>query len=128
MPDSTPDSRDDLVRLVAEQRARLGLSYERLALAGKANGDPDLNVRWLHRLENGEIRRCPDKNRLAVLARILRLPPKTVRDAAAAQYVDIDGDAVWNEQHTARVWIEGYSQLPPEEQAKVRRYLDGDSK
>ena len=92
--------RDQLSHLCKERREELNLSMAQLAAA---SGDPQMAPSWVARLENGQLRDIPRRERLAALARGLQLSYQTVARAAAAQFLDFQPDAVWSDDGTIRV-------------------------
>lgn len=99
MADET-QTRDQLSRLCKERREELGLSMAQLATA---SADPQMAASWVARLENGQLRDIPRRERLAALARGLKLSYQTVARAAATQFLDVESDAVWSDDGRIRV-------------------------
>jgi transcriptional regulator with XRE-family HTH domain len=99
MADETK-TRDQLSRLCRERREELGLSMAQLATA---SGDDSMASSWIARLENGQLRDIPRRERLAALAQGLKLSYQTVARAAAGQFLDVEHDAVWSEDGRIRV-------------------------
>lgn len=104
-------TRDQLSRLVKERRAELGLSLAQIA---EASGDPDLNPSWISRLENGQLRDAPKRERLAALAEGLRLTFQLVAKAAAAQFMGVDDDAEWSSDGSVRAVVARMAELSEE--------------
>lgn len=101
-------TRDELSRLCKERREGLGLSMAQLAAA---TGDETLASSWIARLENGQLRDIPRRDRLAALARGLRLTYQTVARAAAQQFLDVEEDAVWSHDGTVRLVVDRMGEL-----------------
>jgi len=101
-------ARDQLSRMAKARREELGLSMAQLATA---TGDEQLASSWIARLEGGQLRDIPRQARLAALAKGLRLTYQTVARAAAAQYLDVEDDAVWSEDGTVRAVVDRMGEL-----------------
>lgn len=108
MADDTPDQ---LSRLVRERRAELGLS---LAKVEKAAEDPDLTANWINRLELGVLRGAPSTERLASLAKGLRLDVDVVGRAAAAQFMGVKDLSIWSEDGSVQIVVAHMADLTPE--------------
>jgi len=102
------EMRDELSRLVKERRAELGMS---LAQVEAASGDTTLTASWINRLENGQLRDAPKRDRLASLAAGLQLPFQVVARAAGAQFMGIEDEAGWNADHSVRVVVARMAEL-----------------
>ncbi|MFB7910143.1 helix-turn-helix domain-containing protein [Kitasatospora sp. NPDC056076] len=100
--------RDELSRLCRERREELGLSMAQLAAA---SGDDAMASSWVARLETGQLRDIPRRERLAALAKGLRLSYQTVARAAAAQFLDVEDDAVWSADGTVRVVVDRMGEM-----------------
>lgn len=100
--------RDELSRLCRERREELDLSMAQLAAA---SGDPQMAASWVARLENEQLRDIPRRERLAALAKGLRLSYQTVARAAAAQFLDVEDDAVWSSDGTVRVVVDRMGEM-----------------
>jgi transcriptional regulator with XRE-family HTH domain len=101
-------TRNELSRLCKERREELGLSMAQLAAATR---DEQLASSWIARLENGQLRDIPRRDRLAALARGLRLTYQTVARAAAQQFLDVEDDAVWSSDGTVRLVVDRMGEL-----------------
>lgn len=113
------ETRDDLSRLVKERRAELGLSLARVV---GACGDPELNVSWLSRLEHGQVREIPGRERLAALARGLQLPFRLVATACAAQFLGLV--TVDSEDGAAQAIVDRLPEFTEAELIQVRAIVD----
>jgi transcriptional regulator with XRE-family HTH domain len=107
MADET-QTRDQLSRLAKAQREKLGLSMAQLAAA---TGDETLASSWVARLEQGQLRDIPRRDRLAALARGLQLSYQTVARAAAQQFLDVEDDAVWSEDGAVRIVVDRMGEM-----------------
>lgn len=101
-------TRNELSRLCKERREELGLSMAQLAAA---TGDEQLASSWITRLENGQLRDIPRRDRLAALAQGLRLTYQTVARAAAQQFLDVEDDAVWSSDGVVRLVVDRMGEL-----------------
>ncbi len=119
MATMTTTPRDDLSRLVRGRRAELGRS---LAQVVRAAGDPSLNESWVNRLELGQLRDVPKRERLASLARGLQLPFAELARAAAAQYLGLQ--ETWSGDHQARAVVAHMEELTPAEREQVRAIVE----
>ena len=102
------ETRDQLSRLVRERRAELGLSLTQVA---EASEDPGLNASWISRLENGQLRDAPKRERLVSLAKGLRFGFQHVARAAGAQFMGIDDDAEWSSDGSVRAVVARMAEL-----------------
>lgn len=107
MADET-QTRDQLSRMAKARREELGLSMAQLATA---TGDEQLASSWVARLEQGQLRDIPRRDRLAALARGLQLSYQTVARAAAAQFLDVEDDAVWSVDGDVRIVVDRMGEL-----------------
>jgi transcriptional regulator with XRE-family HTH domain len=101
-------TRDELSRLCKARREELGLSMAQLAAA---TGDEQMASSWVARLEGGQLKDIPRRDRLAALARGLGLSYQTVARAAAAQFLDVEEDAVWSDDGTVRAVVDRMGEL-----------------
>src|SRR5690349_13056269 len=106
MADQT--TRDQLSRMAKARREELGLSMAQLAAA---TGDETLASSWVARLEQGQLRDIPRRDRLAALARGLQLSYQTVARAAAAQFLDVEDDAVWSADGNVRIVVDRMGEM-----------------
>jgi transcriptional regulator with XRE-family HTH domain len=104
----TKTTRDQLSSLAKQRREELGLSMAQLAAATE---DEQLASSWIARLETGQLRDIPRRDRLAALAKGLRLTYQTVARAAAAQFLDVEDDAVWSSDGTVRAVVDRMGEL-----------------
>jgi transcriptional regulator with XRE-family HTH domain len=107
MADET-QTRDQLSRMAKARREELGLSMAQLAAA---SGDETLASSWVARLEQGQLRDIPRRDRLAALARGLQLSYQTIARAAAAQFLDVEDDAVWSEDGNVRIVVDRMGEM-----------------
>jgi len=107
MVDET-QTRGELSRLAKGRREELGLSMAQLAAA---SGDPQMAPSWIARLESGQLRDIPRRERLAALAVGLRLSYQTVARAAAQQFLDVEDEAVWSSDGTVRLVVDRMGEL-----------------
>jgi transcriptional regulator with XRE-family HTH domain len=105
------ETRDQLSRLVKERRAELGVS---LAQIVELSEDPDLNPSWISRLENGQLKDAPKRERLVSLAKGLRLGFQLVARAAAAQFMGVEDDAEWSSDGSVRAVVARMAELSEE--------------
>lgn len=101
-------TRDQLSSLAKSRREELGLSMSQLAVASE---DEQMAPSWVARLENGQLRDIPRRDRLAALAKGLRLTYQTVARAAAQQFLDVEDDAVWSGDGTVRAVVDRMGEL-----------------
>nr|BFD90669.1 hypothetical protein KitaXyl93_20290 [Kitasatospora sp. Xyl93] len=104
----TDVKRGELSRLCKSRREELGLSMAQLAAA---SGDPSMSSSWVTRLENGQLRDIPRRERIAALALGLQLSYQTVARAAARQFLDVEDDAVWSADGTVRAVVDRMGEL-----------------
>lgn len=107
MADET-QTRDQLSRMARERREALGLSMAQLAAA---SGDEQMASSWVARLEQGQLRDIPRRDRLAALARGLQLSYQTIARAAAAQFLDVEDDAVWSKDGNVRIVVDRMGEM-----------------
>lgn len=107
MADET-QTRDQLSRMAKARREELGLSMAELAAV---SGDEQMAASWVSRLEQGQLRDIPRRDRLAALARGLQLSYQTIARAAAAQFLDVEDDAVWSEDGTVRIVVDRMGEM-----------------
>jgi transcriptional regulator with XRE-family HTH domain len=106
MADQT--TRDQLSRMAKARREELGLSMAQLAAV---SGDEQMAASWVARLEQGQLRDIPRRDRLAALARGLQLSYQTIARAAAAQFLDVEDDAVWSEDGNVRIVVDRMGEM-----------------
>jgi hypothetical protein len=82
-----------------------------MAQLAAATEDEQLASSWIARLENGQLRDIPRRDRLAALAKGLQLSYQTVARAAAAQFLDVEDNAVWSEDGTVRAVVDRMGEL-----------------
>lgn len=116
---TTQDTRDDLSRLVKERRDQLNRSVAKVA---EMSGDPALNGSWVHRLETGQVKDLPKRERLEALARGLDLPAATVARAAAAQFWGVG--EVWSKGGDARAVVDQMAEMDPDSQRAIRAMVE----
>lgn len=104
----TDVTRDQLSQMTKRRREELGLSMAQLAAV---SGDDSLASSWIARLETGQLRDIPRRDRLAALARGLQLTYQTVARAAAQQFLDVEDDAVWSADGTVRAVVDRMGEL-----------------
>lgn len=106
------ETRDDLSRLVKDRRAELGMSLSQVV---EASGDPDLNSSWISRLENGQLKEVPKRQRLESLARGLRLPFQTVARGGARQFMGVEsGEPEWSSDGSVQIVVARMGELDAE--------------
>jgi transcriptional regulator with XRE-family HTH domain len=103
------------------RREELGLSMAQLAAA---TGDESLASSWITRLENGQLRDIPRRDRLAALAKGLRLSYQTVARAAAQQFLDVEEDAVWSSDGTVRAVVDRMGELDEAGRQELKAIAD----
>jgi transcriptional regulator with XRE-family HTH domain len=103
------------------RREELGLSMAQLAAA---TGDEQLAPSWVARLENGQLRDIPRRDRLAALAHGLRLSYQTVARAAAQQFLDVEEDAVWSSDGTVRAVVDRMGELDENGRQELKAIAD----
>jgi transcriptional regulator with XRE-family HTH domain len=117
----TAPSRTPLSDLVRERRKELGISTRTLAERCIDPDDPESGSLWtrgtLENLEKGVPITPPALPRLKALAEGLRLPLRTVRDAAGEQFMGIK--TVRHPSKTIRALIDIAEEMPEEDQAKL---------
>lgn len=116
--------RNDLSRLVREQRAELRLSLRAVA-ARTADPETDehlVKYGTLNRLEKEEEDITPfSLPQLGALAAALELPFGLIQEAAGSQFFGID--TVWSEDGDVRALVHDYRELGPEDQEKARALM-----
>jgi transcriptional regulator with XRE-family HTH domain len=98
----------ELSRLCKSRREELGLSMAQLSAA---SGDPQMSASWVTRLENGQLRDIPRRERLAYLAQGLKLSYQTVARAAARQFLDVEEEGAWSSDGTVRVVVDRMGEM-----------------
>lgn len=116
--------RAHLSALVRDRKARLGLSYERLAerCIDPETGEQTVKGSWLHRLAQNKPVIPPELPMLRGLAAGLEVTLGAVQDAAGAQFLGID--TVWSASGEARALVERAERLTPEQREQLSRLLD----
>lgn len=110
------ERRTDFGDLVRERRAELGLSLRELeqAAVDPETGEP-ARFGWINKVEKHRPTDAPSEEQLRALAVGLRLPLRSLQQAAAAQYFGM----VWSEDRSTRVLVARYSEMSPEEKAQL---------
>ena len=117
----TRGTRDQLSQMAKARREELGLSMAQLAAA---TGDDTLASSWITRLENGQLRDIPRRDRLAALANGLRLSYQTVARAAAQQFLDVEEDVVWSSDGTVRAVVDRMGELDETGRQELKAIAD----
>ena len=117
----TEETRDQLSRMAKARREELGLSMAQLAVA---TGDERLASSWVAKLETGQLRDIPRRDRLAALAKGLRLSYQTVARAAAEQFLDVEDTAVWSTDGTVRAVVDRMGELDEAGRQELREIAD----
>lgn len=117
----TRGTRDELSQMAKTRREELGLSMAQLAAATE---DEQLAPSWIARLENGQLRDIPRRDRLAALAKGLRLSYQTVARAAAQQFLDVEEDAVWSSDGTVRAVVDRMGELDENGRQELKAIAD----
>ncbi|MFI9235831.1 XRE family transcriptional regulator [Streptomyces sp. NPDC053079] len=121
----TTRARTDLSDLVRERRSELRLSLRNIEEhPGNRDNDgkPIVKRGWLERFEKGEAASAPPVSTLKALATALDLPLGRVKDAAGAQFLDLD--TVWSESGEARAIVERLERYTPEQREQLFRLLE----
>lgn len=106
------ETRDDLSRLAKDRRTELGMSLSQVV---DASGDPDLNASWVNRLELGQLKEVPKRQRLESLARGLRLPFQPVARAAARQFMGVESEEPeWSSDGSVQIVVARMGELDAE--------------
>jgi hypothetical protein len=120
------ERRTDLSDLVRERLDLLKLSYR----AGEAlSVDPEgreAGLLWKRQtLENFAKRqriKAPTPGQLRALAVMLQVPLRTVQDAAASQFFEMD--TIWNDDGDARLVAHKYAEMSDEDKARLRAIVE----
>ena len=116
--------RNDLSRLVREQRAELRLSLRAVAAltADLETGEHLVKYGTLNRLEKEEEDVTPfSLPQLEALATALELPFGLIQEAAGSQFLGIY--TLWSEDGDVRALVHDYRELEPEDQEKARALM-----
>lgn len=112
------EQRTDFSDLIRGRRAELGVSLRTLAARCV---DPETGEEpghaWISKVEHGKPVDTPRPATLRALHVGLQLPLRTVKEAAAAQFLDLD--VVWSADHTTRAIVNRLSDLTAEERAQI---------
>jgi transcriptional regulator with XRE-family HTH domain len=117
----TQGTRDQLSQMAKARREELSMSMAQLAAA---TGDETLASSWITRLENGQLRDIPREDRLAALAKGLRLSYQTVARAAAEQFLGVQEDAVWSSDGTVRAVVDRMGELDETGRQELKAIAD----
>lgn len=123
--DDSP-GRTDLGDLVRQRMEALQLSYRALEAACLDPEAPADGPQWtrgtLENLAKGRAVKAPRAGQLRALAAGLRVPLRTIQDAAAAQFFDMD--TVWNADGDARLVAQRYAEMSEEDKERLRAIVE----
>jgi transcriptional regulator with XRE-family HTH domain len=119
-----PEQRTDFTDLIKARRAELGYSLRELeARAIDPESGAQAKFGWLSKVEKGGSVDAPKPEILQALAVGLELPLRIVKEAAAAQFLDLDlaGDSasVWSEDLTTRVIVARAEEMTDEDRRQL---------
>ncbi|MEV5957232.1 XRE family transcriptional regulator [Streptomyces sp. NPDC051987] len=113
------EQRTDFADLVRQRRADLKISVRKLE---ELSVDPETGAQakygWISKVERGESTDAPAPALLRALAAGLSLPLRTLQEAAAAQYLDMQS-FLWSEDHTTRVLAARIEEMTDEERQQL---------
>lgn len=115
----------DLVRL---RRAELGIGLRvlRERCIDPETGEVPFSFAWIRKVEKGHPTDAPKLPVLRALAVGLGVPLRVVQHAAAAQYMGVapDTDAIWSQDHSARIVVARMSELSAEDRAQLAEMVE----
>ncbi|MFH9403322.1 XRE family transcriptional regulator [Streptomyces sp. NPDC017638] len=120
----TEQRRTQFTDLVRARRAELGYSLRELeARTVDGSGEAQVKFGWLSKLERGEPVLTPKENAVKLLAAALDLPERTVKAAAAAQFLGLDPrtdpDVVWSDDLTTRIIVAHAEEMSDEDRLRL---------
>jgi hypothetical protein len=120
------ERRTDLSDLVRERLEALRLSYR---AAEEMSADPEgreAGLLWkrgtLENLTKGQRIKAPTPGQLRALAVMIQMPLRTIQDAAAGQFFEMD--TIWNEDGDARLVAQRYAEMSEEDKARLRAIVE----
>ncbi|MFG2412244.1 hypothetical protein [Streptomyces goshikiensis] len=122
MPEQS--ARTDLVDLIKAHRQRTGLSLRDMEqrTIDPETGAPALVKTWFQKIEVGTLAKHPTRRQLHWLAVALDLPYRTVANAAAAQYYDVEN--VESDDGQVRSLVQRVERMTTEERDRLRQLMD----
>ncbi|MFJ2515642.1 XRE family transcriptional regulator [Streptomyces griseoviridis] len=118
--------RKDLSDLVRRRRLELGLSWRSLSAACVDPEQVERGSLWgrttLDTLSRGGHIKTPKLPELRALAAGLQLTLGEVQEANGSQFYGVD--TVWSADGEVRALVEGYREMDPEDQARVRDFVE----
>lgn len=122
-------ARTDLSDLVRRRRAELGVGLRELRdrCIDPETGEVPFSFAWIGKVERAlPTVDAPKLPVLRALAAGLNVPLRIVQQAAAAQYMGVapDGDAIWSQDHSARLVVARMSELSAEDRAQLAEMVE----
>ncbi|MEU3507603.1 XRE family transcriptional regulator [Streptomyces longwoodensis] len=114
------EQRTDFADLVRQRRAELGVSLRKLADQSiePTTGEQPVKFGWLSKLERNQSTEAPTPAVLRALHVGLGVPLRTLQEAAAAQYLELES-AVWSEDRTTRVLAARIEEMSDDERRQL---------
>lgn len=122
-------ARTDLSDLVRRRRAELGIGQRDLAARciDPETGQALVSFAWISKIERGlSTVDAPKLPTLRALAAGLSVPLRVVQQAAAAQFMGVEPneDAIWSQDHSARVVVARMSELSAEDREQLAAMVE----
>ena len=119
--------RTDLSDLVRRRRAELGLALRPFAdrCIDPDTGTVPFKYAWVSKVEKADPTVvAPPRSWLRALAAGLSVPVPLVRQAAAAQFFDLEPDAIWSSDHSTKITVARMSELSESDRAELAQMVE----
>lgn len=119
--------RTDFTDLVVARRAELGISTRTLARLSvdPETGEPAFGYGWVDKIERADPTvKTPRLPQLRGMAAGLKVPLKLLQEAAAAQYLGLQQDAIWSSDLSTRLTVARMGELSPDDRAELLQMVE----